>query len=125
MVATPARIGFVMQEFRSVVSSDAAVQTKYGNQARDTADTPIESFFDSTTDAQTVNDARLVLLKADRRRFKQDSRGVQTLTGALDISQVTPAVTVIDDERQANHNAAMVEIAVDLGGDSTTITSWG
>jgi hypothetical protein len=125
VTATPARIGFVTQEFRSAVSSDAAVKTKYGNLARDTADEPIESFFDSTTDAQTVNDARLVLLKADRRRFVQVTRGIQTFASALDFSQTTPAVNVIDDERQANHNGAIVEIAVDLGGEKTTITSWG
>jgi hypothetical protein len=125
MPATAARIAFVLAEFRSVVASDAAVKTKYGDQARDTREEPFETFFDNTADAQVIADARLTLVKADRRRFKQDARGVQTFTGPLDFSQTTPAVNVIDDERSANHNAASVELGLDLGGEKTTFLTWG
>lgn len=125
MVATASRIGFVTQQYRTVVSSDAAVTTRYGELARDTGDEPIESFFDSPADAQVVNDARLVLLKGSRRRFRMDARGVQTFTGSMDLSQVTPTVTVIDDERSANLPAACVEVSVDPGGEKTTFANWG
>lgn len=136
MTATPARIGFVTQEFRSVVSIDSAVQTKYGNLARNSSTqttagdpnatgSPVETFFESTADAQVISDARLTLLKGDRRRFVQDSRGVQSFTGGLDFSQVTPTVQVTDDLRGASHLAATVEISVDLGGEKTKFISWG
>lgn len=129
MTATPARIGFVTQQWRSALPTPlTAVKTKYGELARDTADLDtklIESYFDNVADALVLASARLTLLSGDRRRFVQESRGVQSFTGSLDFSQVTPAVNVIDDDRLANHNAATVEISVDLGGDKTTITSWG
>jgi hypothetical protein len=128
MVATSARIGLITQRWRIVESSDTAVKTKYGELARDTADRdgePVETFFDSPADAQVLSDARLALLKPDRRRFRIDARGVQTFTGALDFTQVTPTATVIDDERAANFPAAIVDIAVDLGGEKTSFTAWG
>jgi hypothetical protein len=34
-------------------------------------------------------------------------------------------VTVIDDERGANHAAALVELQVDLTGEKTSFISWG
>jgi hypothetical protein len=129
MVATPARIGFVTQEFRSALPTpDSAVKTKYGELARDSADVDggiIETFFDDPADALTMATERLNLLKADRRRFKQDARGIQAFTGSLALTQTTPAATVIDDERAANHAAAIVEVAVDLTGEKTTFITWG
>lgn len=125
MTATAARIGFVTQPTRNVVASDAAVKTKYGDQARDTKAQPIESFFDSATDAQALVNERLTLLKADRRRFRQEVQGILSFTGTLDFSQTTPAATVIDDERAASHNAAIVAPSVSYGDGKTTIESWG
>lgn len=125
MTATASRIGFVLQATRNVVASDSAVKTKYGELARDTGDTPVETFFDSTTDAQAMANERLTLLKADRRRFRQEVRGIQSFTGALDYSQTTPAVAVIDDERSASHNAAIVELSVSYGDGKTTLQTWG
>jgi hypothetical protein len=82
MTATPARIGFVTQEFRSALPTpDTAVKTKYGELARDTADGGdgiVETFFDDPADALVLATERLNLLKADRRRFKQDARGIQS-----------------------------------------------
>lgn len=129
MTATAARIGFVTQEFRSALPTpDSAVKTKYGELARDTADLGdgiVETFFDDVADALTMATERLNLLKPDRRRFKQDIRGIQSFTGGLALTQVTPAATVIDDERSANHAAAIVEVGVDLAGEKTTLITWG
>lgn len=129
MTATPARIGFVTHEWRRSVASDAAVKTKYGEAARDTGDKEgelVETFFDDPADALVMATERLNLLKADRRRFRQEVNEVLSFTGALDFSQVTPAATVIDDERSANHAAAIVEIpAVDFGSNKTTVVTWG
>lgn len=125
MPATAARIGFVTQEVRTVVASEAAVKTKYGELARDSGEAPVETFFDNIADAQAVANERLTLLKADRRRFAQDVRGAQSLTGALAVTQTTPAANVIDDERGANHVAAIVEASVDLGAEKTNFRTWG
>lgn len=128
MPASSARIAFVRQQYRTAVAEDEDVKTAYGESARDSSDDdgePIETFFDSVADAQAMADERLALLSADRRRFRQDVDEVLSFTGDLDFSQVTPAVTVIDDERSADHPAAAVEIAVRFGDDRTTIISWG
>jgi hypothetical protein len=47
MPATPARIGFITQDYRVVTSGpDTAVQAKYGSMARNTDD-PLPTFFDA------------------------------------------------------------------------------
>lgn len=125
MTATPARIGFIVQATRSVVAADAAVKTKYGELARDTKDEPVETYFDSTTDAQALANERLGFLKVDRRRFRQTVRGVLDITGAYAFNQVLPAVTVIDDERQANLSAVVVDIAIDPLNERTDVICWG
>lgn len=125
MTATAARIGFVTQEFRTVVASDAAVKTKYGSKARDTGEDVIESFFDDTADAEIMAAERLALLSPDRRRFLLDVNETLSFTGDLDFTQSTPAVNVIDDERSADHDAAIVEIGVDFGKYATTLVTWG
>jgi hypothetical protein len=115
MPATAARIGFVTQEWRRSVASDPAVKTLYGEAARDTAGKdgePVETFFDEPADALTMATQRLSLLKANRRRFKQDVNEVLEFTGSLDFSQVTPAVRVVDTD-------------LDEGANKTVIVSWG
>ncbi|HEX5183573.1 MAG TPA: hypothetical protein VFW19_10535 [Allosphingosinicella sp.] len=129
MTATPARIAFVTQEWRSALPAPAtSVKLKYGELARDTADLSgglVESYFDNVSDALTVATARLTLLSGDRRRFSQDMRDIKTVLSSLTYSQTTPTVQVIDDDRQANHLAAVVELSVDLGADKITLTTWG
>lgn len=125
MTATAAQIGFVTHEFRTVVASDAAIKTAYGEKARDTEDEPIETFFDSTADTQVLANERLTLLKPNRRRFRQEVNELLSFTGSLDFSQATPAATVIDDERDASHAAAIVEIAVRHDDNKTMLVTWG
>lgn len=125
MVATAGRIAFVRQEYRTAVSSDATVKTNYGSLARDTGADVIETHFDSAADAATMAAERMSLLSGDRRRFKQTVRGARALTGTLDVTQRTPTATVIDEERQANHAAAIVEVVVDLASDTTSFVTWG
>lgn len=125
MPATPARIGFVTNEFRTSVASDAAVKSKYGEAARDTGEEPVETFFDDPADVAAMASERLALLKPDRRRFKHDVAEILSFTGALDFSQTTPTATVIDDDRAASHSAAIVEIGVRFGDNKTTLVTWG
>ena len=65
MPATPARIGFITQEFRLAVAQDLSVKTRHGNQARKTEE-PMPTFFDSADDAQVVAAARQALLEIGR-----------------------------------------------------------
>lgn len=125
MAATPARIGFILQEFRTVSRSDSAVKTRYGDVARDTKGDPFETFFDSTADTDAMALERFNLLSANRRRFRQEAKLSASFKADFDFSQVTPTATVIDDERSANHAAAIVEIGIDYGANKATLVTWG
>lgn len=125
MTATSERVSFITQEFRTSVASDPAVKAKYGETARDTGDEPVETFFDDPADGAAMAAERLSLLKADRRRFSHDVAGILSFTGAMGFSQTTPTVTVVDDERAANHLAAVVEIGIRYDDNRTTLVTWG
>lgn len=123
MTATPAQIGFITQEFRTVESSDSSAATKYGDAARK-SEQPIETFFEVVADAQSMCDERKTLLAADRRRFTMTVSGESTGLGMAYTSS-TPAVTVIDDERQANMPALVSEITIDFDAEQTRLETWG
>lgn len=125
MVATPERIGFVTKEFRIASATDSSVQADYSKAARDSGADPVETFFDSVDDAQAIADERLTLLSAERRRFRLKVQEVIEFTGDLDYTQSTPTATVIDTERAADFPAAIVELGVDFGADTTTLIVWG
>ena len=124
MPASAARIGFIIQATRNAISGpDPDVVAKYGDLARDTEE-PVECFFDSVADATTVAQERLALLSLDRRRFVTEIAGVET-GQALDFNRWTPTVRIIDTEKAADLNAAVVEISVDYETGKTQLTSWG
>lgn len=124
MVATPARIAFITQEFRTVKDGPTtAVDTKYGAAARKTTE-PVETFFEAEADAQAMCTERRTLQGADRRRFVQTVQGEATGLG-LTYSTTSPVATVIDDERQANHTAAVSEITIDFQNEKTKLETWG
>lgn len=124
MPATSSRIGFILQDLRIVTAGpDSSVDTKYGKLARKT-DEPIETYFDDIADAQAICNARKALLSADRRRFQQSISGEAFALG-LSYNQTTPAVTVVDSERQANLPAAIVEIGIDFEAGKSTVMTWG
>ena len=126
MPATPARIAFVTQEVRTVVSSDAAIKARYGTAARDTGDEIVETFFDTAADIQAMDDERFALLKADRRKFNVDIAGIVDFSGALAFTSNLPAVTLIDDEKLVNQALALVAIpAIDYEKNTTSVTLWG
>lgn len=123
MPATPSRIGFITQEWRKVVSGTSSVQTRYGSIARQTDD-PVETWFDNTTDAQTVADNRQALLSAERRRFRVTATGV-TEVMALGYTTGVPLARYVDTERNANLSAMISEIVIDLGRNNVALTLWG
>lgn len=123
MPATPARIGFILQEFRKVTVESPSVATKYGDQARD-SDDPVETFFDSTSDALAMAQERQDLLDGDRRQFRATAAGVSEVL-ALDYSAVTPTVRVVNPELDVDQDAIVIELSVDFGNGRQTITTWG
>lgn len=122
MPATPARIGFILEEYRIAKSEDASTLATYGEAARRTDLIP--TFFENQSDAQAMCDERRALLAADRRWFQQTVSGTETGL-ALDYTLVPPVVNVIDDERAANHNALVSEIGFDFVDNVSVIESWG
>ena len=141
MPATPARIGFVVSEWRSAIASDSAVEALWGDAARDTsalksktdltgqtidAEKPVETYFDNVADAQTVVNARLALLKAPRRRFEVQIGELLDFSGALAFTTAVPTIGFIEDEKAANLNCVLASIeALDFETGNTTVQLWG
>lgn len=123
MPATPARIGFVQQEFRRAVAETPDVKTRYGSLARESED-PVETFFDSELDAQAVADERQALLSPERRRFRADLTGAAEVLD-LDYSQAVPVARYVDAERDCDRPVLVSEIVIDLGKQSASLTLWG
>lgn len=123
MPATPSRIGFIQQEWRRATAETALPKTIFGNLARE-SDDPIETFFDSVTDAQTVANARQDLLSGLRRRFAVSFAGVDTM---LSVSQGSAIVLAdyVDTRRDVSRKVAIAEVTIDLGRDSSAATIWG
>ncbi len=122
MPATAARIGFIQQEFRVVKSEDAGALAAYGDKARRSDLVP--TFFENETDAQAMCSERRALLSADRRWFQQTVSGTETAFD-LTYTSVSPTANVIDDERDADHDALVTEIGVDFVNNTTIIETWG
>lgn len=124
MPATGARAAFIKQQFRTVKNGPSApVTAKYGASARRSKEA-IETFFEVEADAQAICNELMTLLSADRRRFEQVISGEATGLG-LNYIAGAPTVTVIDDERSANLNALVSEIAINFTDETTKIESWG
>lgn len=124
MPATPARIGFIKEQFRRVIAGpETDVETRYGSKARDTKE-PIETFFVNEADAQACADERLTLLSAERRFVTFDISGTQT-GRSLTFNTETPAVNRVVDELLLNDTAAIVSVTVDFEADKTSLSTWG
>lgn len=123
MPATTARATFIRNGFRRVIASTSSMQTRYGNLAR-ISDDPIETFFDSTADAQVIADARQALLGAERRRFKPV---VNDITDALALAYTSaaPLGHYTDPERSADMTVIISDMVIDLEKNSATFTVWG
>ena len=124
MPATPARIGFITNQFRRAIAETPSVKLRYGDLARYSED-PIETFFDSQADAQILADARQALLSPERRRFTCTATGVGE---ALDLDLTAgaiPLVQYVDSEREADMPALIAEIGYDFSRQTSTFTIWG
>lgn len=123
MPATPARIGFVQEEFRRVVSTTAQAKTRHGNLARESAD-PIETWFDNVADAQTVADERQALLSVERARYSVTIAGLDDVL-ALDLTGPVPIATLVDSELSINGKTLISEVTLDFQNQGAVLTVWG
>lgn len=124
MPASPSRIGFITEQYRRVTAGPSStVQLRYGDLARDNSE-PVETFFDSISDAQAMANERLTLLSADRRILT--SLVVGEATGMALAHQPTLATaTVIDDDRSYSRDCLIVGVTIDFASDRTEIVTWG
>lgn len=123
MPATPARIGFIQEKFRRAVAETPAMKTRFGDLARQSED-PVETFFDSETDAQVIAAARQTLLGTERRRFQLRTKGIEEVL-AVAFNGDVPVVHYVDTERQVDRNMLLSEVVIDLGRGSANLTVWG
>ena len=123
MAATSARIGFIMTDLRRAVAETASTKARYGDDARQ-SDDPIETYFDSTADAQIIADERQALLAAERRRFKVTSKAAEELA-AIDIADGIPVARYVDRQADVDRKMVVAEIVIDLGRQSAITTLWG
>lgn len=123
MVATPARIGFVLEEYRRVIAQDGVMKERYRDLARESED-PIETFFENTADAQKVADARQALLGKERRRFSVQVTGVKDVL-ELSESRTIHLVRYTDEQRGVNRSMLICDFAIDLAAGKADITLWG
>lgn len=123
MAATPARIGFILNEFRRAVSENAEVKALFGDDARQSED-PIPSYFDNVADARAIANERQALMAPGRRRFKVTAKAIDELT-AMDLSGGVPVARYVDTERDVDTPVLVSEIVLDFSRQTATMTVWG
>lgn len=123
MAASPARIGFIQQQFRHAVAESPLTKERHGSLARE-SDDPVETFFDSEADAQIVADARQALLSVERRRFRLTATDLSEVLD-LEYALAVPRAQYVDAERDADRPVLLSEIVFDFSRQSATLTIWG
>ncbi|MXP24798.1 hypothetical protein GRI39_01895 [Altererythrobacter indicus] len=124
MPATPARIGFILEEWRRSTATNAEVKSRHGTVARESAD-PIETFFDNPADAQAMAEQRLALLSPERRRFKADVRGLSEAISLAGPADNAPLARYVDEGRSADRDMLAAEIGFDFETQQATFIVWG
>lgn len=123
MAATPARIGFILQQFRRETVEDASNKAFYGTMARK-SDDPVETFFSNTADAALAADARMDIVGRKARRFALDVKDPSELL-ELEYTGTLPVIDYVDDERSCRRTMIVTDITVDLAKNSATLGIWG
>lgn len=126
MPATPERAAFSAEEYRIRTWESQGVRDLYGRVARNTEDVPIESFFADPNHAQVMLNERGLLIGGHARRFRTTVDQL-LLASDLDVSQIAPSVTLIDEELVVEDLVvAVVGIdSVDFETGRTTLSLWG
>jgi hypothetical protein len=124
MVATPTRIGFVMEEWRRATATTPAVKERHGELARETED-PIEAYFDNVADAQAIADARQALLSPERRRFNVATVGLEHGLALNYLDGVIPNGHYVDTAKAADMDVLVAEVGFDFEKQRTSLRVWG
>ncbi|KPL67396.1 hypothetical protein SZ64_04315 [Erythrobacter sp. SG61-1L] len=125
MPATPTRIGFILEEYRKVVSEDADVRAAFGNSARESED-PVETFFDSTADAQIMADERQALLGViGRRRFRAEMNGTDEMAAIDYTSGTIPNGWLTSDRHDVSRKVLIAEFGFDFAKQDSAAMVWG
>jgi hypothetical protein len=124
VVATPARIGFIIEEWRRATSITTETQTRFGSLARK-SDDPVETYFDDADDAKTVADARQTLLSPERRRFTVSAIGLDEALALPYTAGTLPVVRYRDAERDADMPALTGRIVFDFQRQRAEFLVWG
>jgi hypothetical protein len=124
MTATAARIGFISQPFRKAIVESATVKSQYGALARETED-PIETFFDSVADADTMAEDRQALLGVHRRRFQVVVKGVEEGIALDYVNGSAPLVDFTDTKRSIARTMLIGEVTFDMAKQRSTYSIWG
>lgn len=125
MTATPARIGFITRPYRPVVVINAAVEAAFGDDARDTKDEPVETWFVNPAHTTAIGNERMALVGVTGRRRAISSIKEIIPIPSANYQSVTPTVRVLDAEKDLDAVQSVVEFGLDLGSNETTIVSWG
>lgn len=124
MPTTPARIGFITEQFRRVVSTTDEARTLFGSAARE-SDDPMQTYFGDVDDAQAVADERQALLSPARRRFEVQTVGLEEALTLDFTTGVIPNGRLIDPEKQADLPVLLAEVELDFARQKATLMVWG
>ena len=125
MPATPARIALISQPTRNVVATAPTMKTLFGSAARDTATDPVQTFFQTTADAQQAANERISLIGALRRRHAITVDGIENLDYLAASQTHVRTVRVVDAELGVDGLAMVGSLTPDLEQNQITITTWG
>ena len=119
----PATIADIAAASRDVVTAtwtDATIAARYVT-ARDGLIDPTPGYFDAIADAQTVVNARGVLIGAERRRFTATAFDLVWPT----VSTALPCAALVDAEQGINAACLTARVELDLEAETTTFELMG
>ncbi|MFC4255362.1 hypothetical protein GRI97_07990 [Altererythrobacter xixiisoli] len=124
MPASPARIGFVLSEYRRATVESPPVSARYGNLAR-SDENPVESFFVNVADAQIMARQRHDLLSADRRRFGVTVTGLDEVLALPLSGPVVPSAHYEDRQRGTSQPSLVADVSMDFATQTAKMVVWG
>lgn len=124
MPASPARIGFVLSEYRRATVESPPVSARYGNVAR-SDENPVETFFVNVADAQVMARRRHDLLSADRRRFGVTVKGLDEVLDLPLSGPAVPAAHYADDRLGTSLPCLIADVSFDFADQSAKMVVWG
>lgn len=124
MTATPARIGFILEEFRTAKAETPSVKNAYGEKARE-SDDPVETYFDHVADAQSVADERQLILSRSTRRFTVTASTIKEALAINDAPNALPVADYTDPDRDAYRRMLVCEVGYDFYTQNSQFQIWG